>query len=332
MKWFSNNIFAVNKCSSIGAKDFNHCASLCPCNNGVLLAWYSGSGECQDDQSVYITYLSHDKSTPPIRIGDKTGNPILWREADKVWMLYSKFEDIEPVTMLAHRWRYCSLWLRQIIVTDNIQLLHDIKVAEADQHLLARTNPIKVEETTILPLYDEVKRECVIFAGKNGHFHELSRYGNNTIQPAIWYDGITIHSLSRNFGTKRIRAPYFYSDDRGMTWRYSGLSGFNNVNNSIAVHKWDDEKLVLWNDVTGTFRANMTLGIVGWNHTMPWPHVVRVVGAKYGSYPCLCVDDAGLLHFAFTGPERMIEHYVWNHRTFKREFKKELKRSRNITH
>lgn len=322
--WLPTNIFAINKRSSIGAGAFNHCASLCPCSDGVLLAWYAGTGECQDDQSVHVTYLSNGRPLPPIRIGDKTGNPIVWREGDKHWLLWSRFEDLESSRILATRWRSCSLWIQQVEISDGIQLSEPALLAEATEHLLARTNPLTVGKRTILPLYDEVRRQCVMYGGKDGQFEEISRYGDHIIQPAIWRSGDTIHSLSRNFGNRKKRSCYFFSGD-AIDWRPGGFSYFKNVNNSLAVCQWDDQHVVLWNNTDAIYRVDMTLGLVGWNVDVPSPLPIVIVNKRHGSYPCLCVDDNDLLHFAYTDPNRRISYHVWN----KKNFKRELKRSRN---
>ena len=325
--WLPKNIFAVNKCSSIGAETFNHCSSLCPHDDGVLLAWYSGSNECQDDQSVYITYLSNNRHLPPIRIGDKTGNPIVWRENDRTWLLWSKFEDLKPSKILAHRWRYCSLWIQEVKVSDGIELSKPVKIADASKNLLAITNPIillhrATESQLILPLYDEDKRQCVIFQGGEGQFQEISRYGNAIIQPALWADGGRIHSLSRNFGNRQRKALYYSSSDDGNTWHRGGPSFFQNINNSIAVHEWSDLQMVLWNNSESIYRTDMALGIISWGSGVPIPCIIKTINQRHGSYPCLCVDNDDQLHFAFTSPTRQIEYHVWNKKTFKQEFKR----------
>lgn len=332
--WLSKNIFAIDKRSSISAGDFNHCASLCPCSDGVLAAWYSGSGECRDDQSVHITYISNSRSLPPIRIGDKTGNPIIWREDQRVWLLWSKFEDIKPIQILAERWRFCSLWIQEVTLSEEIQLHEPKMLAGPTEHLLARTNPIIVGGKTLLPLYDEVRRQCVIYSGKNGEFEEISRYGNHIIQPALWVDDNShidgerrIHSLSRNFGNRKKIAAYYFSDSDGESWSHGGYSFFKNVNNSLAVHQWGGKHVVLWNDSESIYRINMTLGTIGWESSVPAPIAIANINPRHGSYPCFCVDDDNLLHFAFTNHSRQIEYHVWN----KKQFKRESKRSGNPT-
>lgn len=331
--WLPKHIFAVDECSSIGVSAFNHCSSLCPHNNGVLLAWYAGSGECKNDQSVYVTYLSGSKGLTPIRIGNKTGNPILWNENGKTWLLWSKFEDIKPIRNLAHRWRYCSLWIQEVKFNGEIELSQPTRITEATQNLLARTNPIMINKEVVLPLYDEVKRECVLFSGSNGQFEELSRYGRGIIQPAIWVEGKRIHSLGRNFGNRKRYSIHYYSDDC-LTWSSNGSSSFRNMNSSIAVHPWNDHHMVLWNNSNTLYRTHMTLGIMDWDAEIPKPFALKVVNARHGSYPCFCVDKDNQLHFAYTNEERKIQHHVWNKKVFKRAYAEsklleKTKRSRN---
>ena len=323
MKNWLYNIFAIDKHSVIQAATFNHCSTLCPSKTGVILAWYAGSGECRDDQSVYITYLSHGKSLPPLRIGDKTGNPIVWRENNQLWLLWSKFEDDGPMLHPAHRWRHCSLWIQQIKHTRNMELLgKPIQLSKSSHHLLARTNPLIMPQLVLLPLYDEVAQQCVIYKGSNGSFDEVARYGNTTIQPAIWWENNKLHSLARNFKNDVRRSIYYYSNDLGHSWQYGGPSQLWNINNSLAVTKWDNQHIVLWNNIDDIRRKNMSIGTLKLNwsdnaRVVPHAHVIKNLNQDHGSYPSLCVDDTGLLHFAYTGPHKQIEYHVWNRKTFR---------------
>lgn len=325
MKNWLPSIFAVDKQISIGANAFNHCSSLCPSESGVILAWYSGSGECQDDQSVYITYLSQGKSSTPLRIGDKTGNPIVWREDEKNWLLWSKFEDDGQITSLAHRWRYCSLWVQQIECTSTVELLGKPElIAVSSSHLLARTNPLVQSKNTILPLYDEINRECVVYQGYNGIFNETARFGgsNRIIQPTIWSENRRLHSLSRNFGNGRHRSLYYYSDDYGYSWKFGGLSRFWNLNNSLVVAKYQNKHLILWNDIESQYRQNMSIGVVEWAEAVPQPHAIKILNKDHGSYPSLCVDNDDAIHFAYTDHHRQIAYHVWNRKAFTKYLKR----------
>lgn len=312
-------IFAVNKQSSISAGKFNHCSSLCPIDSGIVMAWYSGTGECQDDQSVYLTYLSEDNSSNFLRLGDKTGNPIVWREGNKNWLLWSKFEDDGPMASLAHRWRHCSLWVQEISNDDTIRLIGEPhQIADSSQHLLARINPLVTPTYTILPLYDEVNRECVIFQGQHGNYKETSRFGktNSIIQPTIWLENNKLNSLSRNFGNSKRRSIYYYFDDYNEKWKFGGLSHFWNLNNSIAVCNYLDHHLVIWNDEDSRYRRNMSIGIIKWKDAVPHPILLERLNIAYGSYPNICVDDKQQIHFSYTNHERTISYHVWNKKVF----------------
>ena len=107
----TNNMFAVNRSLQISASSFNHCSTVCPHHDGALVAWYSGSGECRDDQSVHVVFIDKlNNQFEPIRIGDCTGNPVLWAQGNEAVLLWSKFEDTGDVRRIVDRWKYCSLW------------------------------------------------------------------------------------------------------------------------------------------------------------------------------------------------------------------------------
>lgn len=325
-------IFAAERYISIGAESFNHCSSLCPCESGTILAWYSGSGECRDDQSVYTTKLSRRRPSEYLRLGDKTGNPIVWREDNKNWLLWSKFEDTGPIRSPAHRWKYCSLWIQEINANPHVELVGEPRrVSHPDQHLLARCNPLVLAGITLLPLYDEMNRECVIYEGRDGTFQELSRYGrqHQIIQPTIWSDNGEFHSLSRNFGGPHGKkgSVYFHSSDEGATWEYGGVSYFRNVNNSLVVNKYNDEHVAIWNNTKSRHRDNLSIAVVRWVDGVPYPQVLKVIDESYGAYPNACVDDRNDLHFSYTDRNKQIVYHTWN----KRAFEKALRRSKYST-
>src|SRR5262245_36947564 len=105
------DIFVPNQTLELAASTFNHCSSICPFREGTLLAWYSGEEECYDDQSVYLLFIGKTGASSPLRLGDKTGNPVLWRDGERAFLLWSRFEDYGELKTLVDRWKYCSVWL-----------------------------------------------------------------------------------------------------------------------------------------------------------------------------------------------------------------------------
>jgi hypothetical protein len=325
-----NNMFAKNKSLQISASRFNHCSTVCQHKGGVLIAWYSGSGECKDDQSVHVIFINGSKKSEVLRIGDCTGNPVLWSNGDEAVLLWSKFEDTGDMKRLVDRWKHCSLWIQRLTLKDEIELLGTPeRLVTSDEHLLGRCSPIESKNGyLLLPLYDEVTGECVIFGGAGTFLHEQSRFGDEMIQPTLWEnteDGKTkICSLSRNFGGQMQYSRFCESSDNGFSWTVPIPSTLFNINNSVHVVKWGNENMVLWNDTGGRYRRNMTLGVLespiqhdpnGLKEVRATP--LAVVGPAHGSYPSMCVDSGGNLNFTFTNADRTIDHTIWSPKEFR---------------
>lgn len=334
------NIFATSHQNEIGAGRFNHCSSVCPYRQGVLLAWYAGTGECQDDQSVHISFC--DKSgtySDPIRLGDKTGNPVIWAHRDHAYLLWSKFEDAGDLRSIVDRWKFCSLWIQQIELKDKITFVGDpIQISSSDNHLLGRCNPLKICQVTLdggfktdylLPLYDELARNGAIYkiditksTSRRCHINtelyhsKISTLGCDMIQPTLWKENYRLHSLSRNFGPNRdMQSKYCYSDDWGQTWSDAIETDIPNRNSSLHAVSCGRHNLLLWNDTTTTRRINLQLGLltIGERDGSPVPHVNRLCKiSDLGGYPSMCIDNIGNLHMTFSNANRKIEHHVWN--------------------
>lgn len=318
-----------------GHGDFNHCSSICKYNKGVLLAWYSAKAECDDDQSVCVSYINeYGEKSDPISIGEKTGNPVLINTdiCETPTIMWSKFEDSEIIKRKSDRWKTCSLWIQRIIVKNNKPYLITKKeqLTDPSQHLLGRCNPEIVNTyqyggEVVLPLYDEVERKCVIFGGNDMKYSEYSRYGDNIIQPTLWQSGDRIFSLSRNFPRSvgsiirsceiKTKALLYESIDL-KTWSGPIETNLWNVNNSAQVVRWRDNSIILWNDTPTISRVNLTLGILNGNSLDA--EKVTIVGESYGSYPSMCVDNLGNLHLSFTNHKRQIEHHVWTYGRLRR--------------
>jgi hypothetical protein len=326
MHWIVNRIFAITRSLRVSASKFNHCSSVCPINSprGTLLAWYSGSGECQNDQSVHVVFITGLRLSTPLRIGNCTGNPVLipnQSNQNEAVLLWSKFENPEQHLRIVDRWKTCSLWTQRIgVCGGNVVLLGEPnKIAGPEQHLLGRCNPLVVDDTVLLPLYDEMRAECVIFRGNGLEYTESDRFGTNMIQPTIWKRGNTICSLSRNFRSNRTKSRY--CDSIGGCWTEATNSNIWNLNNSLQVITWNGDDIILWNNTYERWRKMMTLGVLeydasdlGFLRISAKP--IEVVGRKYGAYPSMCIDFDGNLNFSFTSATKEIEYHVWNRKAF----------------
>jgi len=319
-----NNWSPKSHSNVLKASSFNHCSSVCAHKYGVLIAWYSGSGECKDDQSVYVVFESSGAVSEPLCIGPKTGNPVLIPQSrSKAVLVWSKFEDTGPITRIVDRWKHCSLWAAYIYMSDGKVKLDGCqeKIAEPNKHLLGRCNPIRVGGHFLLPLYDEVHAHGVIYKGNGLEYKPLGRLGTNMIQPTLWTEGKRIYSLSRNFMTqKHFRARQCHSDDGGVTWSEPVPCRIPNNNSSLHVVEWNKHILVMWNNTPLPKRDSMTLGTITTGADKWYVNIVHTLsshGVSYGAYPSMCVDHIGNLHMTYSSIAHTIEHNVWNYKYFK---------------
>lgn len=311
--------------TEIFASSFNHCSTVCPHQDGVLIAWYSGINECHDDQSVYLIFINQNNRSDIVRIGDKTGNPILWKSGGEIFILWSKFEDDGVINRLADRWKYCSLWVQKIEIQDKPILVgKPTCVMGSANNLLGRCPAIHYKGKVLLPLYDEVEGTCVIVDDSN--FTELSKFGSDIIQPTIWTKYNKLHSLGRNFRTHRNKAQHTQSSD-GVIWQQPIDTDIFNVNNSLCVVNWRNSEAIVWNDTTSRYRDKLTLGLLK-NYNCLEVIPVSVIGERYGAYP-FCAVDGDRIHITFTNIRKRIEYHVWKWEDITEACRRNLVRTSN---
>jgi predicted neuraminidase len=168
------------------------------------------------------------------------------------------------------------------------------QITDPDQHLLGRCAPIEHCGNFLIPLYDEVKRNNVIFKQQEDRFTKMSEYGKDCIQPTLWKHGGVIMSASRTFGY----------------WQPQQLSDIPNNNSSLHVAQLGKKAYVVWNNTSGRARKNLTLGIIDSIDDMIVAKPLLPV-SEVGSYPFLQASD-NQLTLTFTSYERNIMQYVWS--------------------
>ena len=297
--------------TEIFAGRFNHCASICKSYSGITMAWYSGSGECQDDQSVHTLFMvpthNHGFEARMGRLDDKTGNPVLWVDDSGPLMLWSKFEP-HPITKLTDRWKHCSIWVSRLDGYGKIRH-KPVLLAKADEHLLGRCAPICVDDRPdakdpewIIPLYDEVNEECVLYKGTYPNYKPYARFGQKQIQPTIWKTDGGYRALSRNFNSPIKQAILNKSVD-GASWDAGIQTDIRNINSSLCITTWRGHQFIIWNDSNTAYRTNLTLGLVADNGITP----IAKINRYYGSYPSACVID-DKLYYAYTNNNKRISY------------------------
>jgi hypothetical protein len=301
------------------ACDFNHCSTIAPLNDGMLVAFYCGSGECRDDQKVIILFIKNKSVAYSLRLEDKTGNPVLWPiNENQTIILYSKFEDNFPIKRIVDRWKYCSLWTRTITRTNNgFQVTQPQKVINRD-HLLGRCAPIHHQDKLLLPLYDEINRCGVLYAiegGETPDFKYISDLGDNMIQPTLWVNNNILFAMLRNFGNKQHFAFVVASTDGGENWSKPYITDIPNNNSSLHACGFNGQQYLLWNNTLNIYRYNMTLGVLRVIDGIAGAFPIKRVG-DYGAYPYMIQHNKNL-HFTFTNQDNHIEYHEWTKEAIK---------------
>ncbi len=311
-----NNIFVINKSFEISAGDFNHCSSVASHKHGYILAWYAGTRECADDQSVHLAYVHKNRTSKFFRLGDCTGNPVVWNNGNECILLWSRFEEADLVRRPVDRWKHCSLWAQRCAYdskSDTVKLVgQKDQIAVPQWHLLGRCPPLEGKNGWLLPLYDEMNGNGVIMNYRSPGIERLGNIGNSMIQPAIWRDKNKLCSLSRNFRTTRKLSQYSESTDGGQTWSPPRNSLLFNKNNSLTVLHWHNMNCVVWNDTKGLKRDNLCFGKIIYDNGMIAGTPLFSLDSTYGSYPSMCVDSLGNMVVSYTNPHRNIQLVYWN--------------------
>jgi hypothetical protein len=283
-------------------KYYGHCATICPIDQGILLAYYGGP-ECMDEQSVHIEYWIKGRLMSEMILPDKTGNCVLVPTSrDTATIIFSYFEDTDgtdkrttPVT----RWRFCSNWTMELNISRHKWIEHtDIRRFQALPSIgaLVRCSPIRYGNKILLPAYKEHNCYGIILELSKGKWDYLSAIGFGKgilIQPTIWSDkDKVLHSLSRDITGNR-KAWYSKSTDQGRTWMNPVPTEIDNHNNSIVVI--DGTNLVIWNK--GSDRSNLQLGRLSDDYQSAEP-ILKLNASGGGSYPnyCICDDRIEIVH------------------------------------
>lgn len=302
---------------------YGHCASICRHKNGVILAFYSGP-ECQDDQHVHIQYWEDEKLIDQHQLSPKTGNCVVWpKDQFTAGLIYSYFNDTDgidiPITAV-QRWMYCSNWKTEIRYNHRM-IIHASQQFNTQPAIgyLVRCNPIKVNDIWLLPMYEEKHCFGLIMQSQDGENwvtagtigtqkrnHKITR--GSLIQPTIWHDGTTLHSLSRNMSRTARFAWYSTSENMGHTWSIPQTVNVTNTNNSlVAIHDETKEPWLVWN--LGLGRKYLVLG--KWDPEQLTAHPYALLNkSNNASYPNYCVDHKQNIQIVHTDGGVITRHIL----------------------
>lgn len=302
-----------------------HCASIISHQGNIIIAYYNGP-ECTDRQAVQILTLNEKlTTTKKTRLMDQTGNPILFTNGTKLFLLCSYFEDKNENNKVPQkpvdRWKYCSIWQTGLSNTLHIESMTKLSLPIG---LVPRCNPIYKDSTILFPLYREYNSCGIIFhqywykslgfnpdtdSGSilgyigNDEKHTGHHFGNGVlIQPTLWYEDGNFHTLSRDISGQG-RAWYSISQDC-ISWSKPIQSNIDNDNNSIVVIPFEPRPLVVWNEGPG--RSILNLGYL--DKTKQNAIKITQLNKNRASYPNYCFDEDKNLYIIHTDGQAIAMH------------------------
>ena len=220
-----------------------HSPSMCHFQGRVYLTFY----ECaREGWSQRVVLLRKDKNGDwelMSKFDHGTGNPVLTVAGGKLWLFMSRFHSSgKRVRRCTTLWReYCHTHVYQIITDEDapIPAIHQIL-----QGMIPRSNGVKYDDTTVVPLYDEA-----LFTGNNYKYDTdkgrwlrhsiIADWDIKLIQPAlaVTEKGVLI-CRARNFnrrggpGIAGVHKP----DNRAFTLGHD--QNHTNYNESEALYYW----------------------------------------------------------------------------------------------
>lgn len=294
------------------AGKFNHCASVIQFTDGIMVAHYAGSRECEDDQHVVLHINEGGQWSDPIELESRTGNPILFKSGDDVYAAYSRFERDHPQPV--KKWMYCSSWCRKIAdeIGEPMPMYRHPRLG-----YLFRSAPVYHNGKVLLPVYREENCYGTIHEWLGDRLKLIGRIGfgcNSVMQPSLWYDGEAWHVLCRNH-QPHVFGPYAWHSTSVdlIHWSHPMLEKtIDNYDNSLVVIN-DGKKnpLIVWN--AGKNRSDLRLGKLD-DHSLGRSYVTLNEGG-YGAYPNHCFDGMGNLHLVWTdlhNDQMVIKHMEFN--------------------
>ncbi len=301
---------------------YKHPASFTeiPETGELLLSYYGGDGEYQDNSKVWAMRkpIYGDTWTKPRVIADTPfraeGNPVVWTAPDgKVWLFYVQ--------------RYGDTWSQSRIKCkvsyDNAHTWSDSFMVALEQGMMVRSRPIVLNDGDyLLPIYHETgsDRENVgddttslfIRFDSEGTRWEYSnkiysRTGNLQPSPVQITDDYLVSYSRRGGGYDPIDDGYLVrseSRDGGRTWSRGTDSQFPNPNAATDFIKLANGHLLLIYNDNMNDRTPLNVAISE-DNDKTYPHR-KVIGSGENTYayPVALQSSDGRIHIIYTTNNR----------------------------
>ena len=281
-------------------------------DGGLLAAWYGYQGPHElEGSAIYLARRLPETEAwePPALhierpVGD--GNPVLYREGDKVWL----FQAVVP-------WRWSSSGIEMQISDDRGRTWSEPQSLGGPLGSNTRFPPIRLTDgTLLLPAYDDLFQQSLFFSSTDGSAWELSARvataaPHQNIQPSVvQLDGGRLVAVMRNTGAGWLWVTA--SDDGGSTWSAPIDSGFRNPGSPAALMRTATGRLVLVFNDSPAERTPLTAALSD-DEGRTWPHRRVLAEDDRGvSYPGVAETPDGSIHVVYSLGREHIRHATVN--------------------
>jgi predicted neuraminidase len=291
-----------------------HASTIVETKNGLVAAWFGGTGEGNPDVGIWVSRLENNHWTKPVEAATGCGfatnrwptwNPVLFQPRTGPLMLFYK------VGPSPGKW-----WGMLKTSADQGRTWSEARRLPEGFLGPIKNKPVQLANGDILcPTSTED-------AGWRVHF-ERSADGGQTwsktgavndgksiaaIQPSILFlGGDKLLAIGRTRQKKIFRIA---SDDAGKTWSRMKLTDLPNPNSGIdAVTLKDGRQLLIYNH-TAWGRSPLNLAVS--RDGQAWQTALELENEPFAefSYPAIIQTRDGLVHITYTWKRRKIKHVV----------------------
>jgi predicted neuraminidase len=280
-----------------------HASTVLETDEGILTAWFGGTGEGRPDVCIYTSINKNGKWGSPEMVADgimndtlryPCWNPVLFKKDNGDIILFYK------VGPSPQKW-----WGMYKISKDNGKSWSEkVKIPDSFYGPI-KDKAVRLKNGTILcPTSIETKENWNIYVEttdqdlKKWRKTKVDNNGFNAIQPTVlFYKGGKIQMLCRS---KEKRIVETWSKDKGKTWSPVKATTLINNNSGIDAVSLDNSlQLLICNPIErGRNKLNILASVDGEN----WKEIIVLEDQPKGefSYPAIIKGKDGTIHVTYT--------------------------------
>lgn len=294
-----------------------HASTIVESKTGLLVAWFGGTDEGEQDVGIWTAHLKDGQWTAPVEVANGVQpdgsrhpcwNPVLFQPKDAPLMLFYK---VGPSP---------STWWGMLRTSiDGGKTWGDAR--RLPEKILGpiKNKPVQLADGTILcgssteglspPPEWQLHMERSTDGGKTWSFITVptTTDGPSAIQPSILQhaDG-TLQALGRTRSKKLFTTS---SKDHGLTWSPVALMDLPNPSAGTDAVTLRDGRHVLIYNHTAKGRTPLNIAVSKDGHAWDGALVLETDPGEY-SYPAIIQTADGLLHATYTWHRKKIRHVV----------------------